>query len=208
MNERLDLSGQRFGRLTALSFCGAARGNSQWRCQCDCGSYCIVQLGNLRSGHTKSCGCDRSSATRNQFVTHGHTTDRVATRTYKAWSHAKSRCNNPADHKYVDYGGRGISMCPQWMRSFEEFLSDMGGCPAGHTLDRVDTNGNYEPSNCRWATPAQQARNKRNNIWVEYNGTEMILKDFARLAEQNYGTLYSKLRRGQVIEKVARVFRR
>lgn len=154
-----DLTNQRFVRLVAIECVGKDKwGSFLWRCRCDCGATHITSAGTLRNGNTKSCGCLRGER-------HGHTTDASGkprqTRTYKAWYHAKARCNNPKDAKFKAYGGRGIRMCPEWLNSFSTFLKDMGECPPDLTLDRIDVNGNYEPSNCRWATWEVQNQNKR-----------------------------------------------
>jgi hypothetical protein len=115
----------------------------------------------------------------------------------KARDHAKSRCTNPRDPKFPNYGGRGIRMCARWAESFEAFLADMGQRPAGTTLDRIDVDGNYEPGNCRWATPAEQARNRTDNVIVEINGRRMVLKDFAAAMRVSYKALSARVRKGQ-----------
>lgn len=127
-----------------------------WNCVCDCGKETIVAGMNLRNDHTKSCGCFHLDAVR----THGL----ARTKTYISWISMKTRCSNKNDkYKYGIYGGRGITICDRWLNSFENFLEDMGKRPKNHTLDRIDSTGNYEPDNCRWATPLQQARNRRLN---------------------------------------------
>lgn len=187
MSARIDLSGQRFGRLTALS--AASWGPTTWFCKCDCGTEITVRQGNIRNGHTQSCGCLLRENEAN--LTHGHTRGRKNSRTFGCYSNAKNRCFNPKNQRFADYGGRGIVMCDRWRDSFADFLEDMGECPQGKSLERKDVHGNYEPSNCKWATPAEQARNKRNNIIVEVDGGDMILKDFAALKGVEYHSLHS-----------------
>jgi len=133
-------------------------------------------------------------------ITHGHSVGRKATRELKSYTHAKSRCQNPNDKKWPDYGGRGITMCDAWANNPSQFLQDMGPCPLKHTLDRKDVNGNYAPENCRWATSHQQARNRRDNVIVEWQGVQMILKDYAALLGLNYKTLHARLRKGLTLE--------
>lgn len=161
------LAGQRFGRLTVLQESEVRRhGYIFWRCLCDCGSGCLVASNKLRTGHTRSCGCLQREHARNRVAIlssrntrHGHCVGKPS-RAYRAWGDMLSRCNDPNNRRYPDYGGRGICVCERW-RKFENFLADMGDPPLGQSLDRRNNDGNYEPGNCRWATRSQQQRNKR-----------------------------------------------
>jgi hypothetical protein len=202
--KKLDLAGQRFGKLTAIERIGGPL--SKWRLICDCGNETVVQIGNLRNGHTRSCGCHRHDGARS--VTHGHERGRKASRTLKSYRHAKDRCLNASNPKYPRYGGRGIVMCQKWAESFSAFLDDMGECPPGMTIDRIDNDGDYEPSNCRWATAAQQSRNKSNNVWIEHAGERLVLTDYAAAIGISVGTAKSRITQGRTIEKVAQIFKR
>jgi len=126
----------------------------------------------LRNGDAKSCGCGKRQALANRNRTHGM----YKTRTYRIWRKMHDRCTYECETRWADYGGRGITFCERW-NSFENFYLDMGEAPAGMSLDRIDSNGLYEPSNCRWATPKQQARNTRRNVFVQVNGETMYLTD-------------------------------
>lgn len=155
------LDSMRFGRLTVL---GRSTKKSNvgavWDCVCDCGGSASVNSLKLRTGHTKSCGCLKREVieeTQAQNLKHGMANK---TKTYKTWKCMRHRCNNENSDQWEWYGGRGIKICKQW-DDFEVFLADMGERPIGTTIDRIDSDGDYEPSNCRWATPKQQAENNR-----------------------------------------------
>lgn len=122
---------------------------------------------------------------------------RTNTREYRAWTDMKTRCNNPRATRYADYGGRGIKVCDRWSASFTAFLEDMGPCPEGLTLDRwPDTNGHYEPGNCRWATRQQQANNKRSNVLVDVGGVTKTLCEWCRERGANYAVVFSRHQQG------------
>jgi hypothetical protein len=150
--------GQRFGKLVVLST--FMRGDRYYTCACDCGATTDVRRTHLLRGMTQSCGCLR--------IKHGLLRNGVRPDGEASWRGIKSRCENPNDKSFRHYGGRGISVCERWSRSLADFLADMGPRPSrAHSIDRIDVNGNYEPGNCRWATPTQQARNQRRTVLNE-----------------------------------------
>jgi hypothetical protein len=161
MSRALDLTGQRYGQLVVLEFVGRLDNYAAtWRVRCDCGNERVVLQGNLRQGRTRSCGCGIGKNAK-----HGHNRRQQRTPEYNAWTNMKSRCLNPRHPHYKYYGGRGITVQPEWLESFEAFLRDVGNRPGpGYSLDRVDVDGNYEPGNVRWATALQQRHNRRDSL--------------------------------------------
>lgn len=185
-----DLSGEKFNRLTVLKFSRRRGANYLWECLCECGAKSIVDGFRLKTGRIKSCGCLKCSKTKTKK------------NSYRSWYCMVERCTNKENIGYQDYGGRGILVCHRWL-IFENFYEDMGNRPSlKHSIERKDTNGNYEPSNCIWATPSEQSRNKRNNIWLEFGGERMVLKDWADRLKVSQTTIMVLIRGGTKFEDV------
>lgn len=190
----IDMTGKRYGNVIALRKAGvnATRGY-QWEFLCDCGCQFIGTGSEVRYGRITSCPSCAEQRSRAAVTTHGLTKHPL----YIVWCGMKARCSNPQTDRFKDYGGRGISVCERWNDSFPAFLSDMGDRPTPeHTLERRNTNGNYEPANCEWATRAQQANNKRNNRSLTINGETKTLAQWASEAGVTESGIRARLRRG------------
>ena len=202
-----NLTGQRFGRLVAVEYLGA----SAWRCKCDCGNEVIASCRALKGGGTKSCGCYKSSI---QTKHGGAKKDGTKERLYNVWQSMKQRCSNPNSASYINYGGRGISVCQEWQNSyslFREWALQNGYNPYGPrgvcTLDRIDVNGNYEPSNCRFVDSETQSRNTRRSLIFKVDGESLSLKQISIKYNIPYRRLYWHIHRGKSIEDTLDFFK-
>lgn len=179
------LGAARYGRLVPLR-----HADGGWLCQCDCGAQKTVTGSHLRTGRVQSCGC-LNDEKRNAPKTHGMRRSRA----WVIWSNMVQRCTNPRNTSFADYGARGITVCERW-RDFGNFLADMGEPPAGLTLEREQNDQGYEPGNCRWASRAEQALNKRTNRLLEVDGVAKPLKTWCTELGLPYWTVHARLRRG------------
>lgn len=187
-----DISGVRFGRLVAIKATSQKRYNYIWECLCDCGEIVEVLGGRLASGKTTSCGCLKREMDKTRSKTHGHS----KSRTYHIWLGMRNRCYNKNVKAYPHYGGRGITICDRWRNSFPSFLEDMGEAPARLSIDRINNDGNYEPSNCRWATDLTQARNCRKNVMITAFGKTLCVSEWAQELGVSGATISKRIRLG------------
>ena len=193
MTKANDLVEQVFGRLTALRLGTPLGKRRAYICACACGKEKLVRSECLTSGMTKSCGCIRVETIAALNKTHGM----AASPEYKSWSHAKDRVSNPSCQKFPRYGGRGITMCAEWLNSFDAFYADMGRKPsAKHSVGRIDNDRGYCKENCRWESSLEQARERSDNVYVVVGEVTMILKDACRVANINYKQASRKLKDG------------
>lgn len=188
-----DITNQKFNRLTVLH---RAERTSFWICQCECGNIIEVASKKLKNGHTKSCGCYNTD----RITTHGM----AGTPEYNSWQDMKDRCLNPNNRRFEHYGGRGITVCDEWKDSFETFYADMGPRPEEHSLDRIDVNGNYEASNCRWADNATQARNTTQNVIITFDGITLCQQDWADKIGISYSGLRKRLSKMTIEEALSK----
>ena len=187
-----DLTGQRFGKLTVVEIAEHIKGKHiKWRCVCDCGKALEVLGCNLTTGHTKSCDCYKRQRTSETKITHGMSNSRLN----HIWKTIHSRCELNSNKSYKDYGGRGITVCSEW-KYFESFMewAMENGYQEHLTIERINVNGNYEPSNCKWVTIKEQANNKTNNVFITYKGETKTLAQWAEYLDLPYKTLYNRLK--------------
>ena len=199
MGRVIDLTGKRFGKLTAISFSHKDRHHkAHWLCSCDCGNETVCPSATLRKGTCKSCGCLQRKRASTANFKHG----KSKTRLYNVWSSMKGRCHNKNHQDYPNYGGRGVKVCKRWRKSFQGFIDDMGKPPSPkHTIERIDVDGDYCPENCTWATRRTQANNSRNNRRIEFDGETHTLAEWARKLDIPYGRLLARLRRGWTVDR-------
>lgn len=188
----IHLEGKIFGRLTVLSYAG----NQFWNCVCECGVEKSVNGGNLRSGHIVSCGCYKLQRTSESHTTHGLSKTRI----YALYNEIKSRCYREKTESYKYYGGRGIRVCDEWLNDFVQFYdwAVANGHRRGLDIDRIDVNGNYEPSNCRFVTRLVGARNTRTNVFLEHAGKRQTMSEWALELMIPYKLLQQRLVRDKL----------
>ena len=199
MTKMIDLLGKKFGRLTVVSRGeNTASGGATWNCECECGGYVPgIYRGNLLSGHTKSCGCLKLELFVERLTTHG----KSGSKEHKAWKGIWDRCTNENAENYHLYGGRGISVAPEW-RTFEQFYADMGDAPTpSHSVDRADNDGPYAAWNCYWATKTEQANNRRSNRMVSFGGVTESVADCCRRVGMPHLVVNQRLFRGWDVER-------
>lgn len=199
----IDRTGLKYGRLLVLRLAEKPKGckRSYWICKCDCGKEVRIDAAGMVSGRSKSCGCLQIEITiargKHQESGKGKTTAE-----YRAWCNMKTRCENPNTSHYKHYGGRGIVICERWASSFENFLSDMGRRPSSkHSVERIDTDKNYEPSNCKWGTDLEQSNNTRRNHFLEHDGKILTISQWSVVTGYRSGAILSRIRAGWSVER-------
>jgi hypothetical protein len=199
----LELSGKRFGKLVAIKQHGerSSRGLIQWLCKCDCGNMTLAVGNKLSNNGVKSCGCLKQESAHKLGLTLNKTHGQSRTVEYKAWQNMITRCYNENSPNYVNYGGRGISVCGRWKNSFEKFLSDMGPKPKdSFSLERINNNRGYSPANCKWASRSEQNSNKRDIPLYEYKGKKYTCRQLCALTGVNPATFKYRIKQGNSIK--------
>jgi hypothetical protein len=202
--EGIVMIGKRFNRLTVIGESQRKSTNrgKVWYCLCDCGAFSHVEGSQLRGNHVKSCGCLRRENHLKSIIKHGNTWSTGRTKEYVAWANMLTRCRNPRSSSFDRYGVRGIKVCEEWEKDFAAFLKDMGSCPHGFSLDRINNNGDYCPNNCRWATLKEQANNKRNNRIVDWNNKHYTLAELADSWGVSWFFIRDRLRSGKSLHEI------
>ena len=198
----IDISNQKFGRLTAIEKSTNISGKTVWKCICDCGKIAYVTTSNLTCNRIRSCGCIKQEILMKRNITH----NQRHTKLYNVWKGIKQRCYNPKSQSYHNYGARGIKMCNEWLNDFQSFYewSYANGYSTENqndekhklTLDRIDVNGNYEPSNCRWVDRKTQASNMRTTKLITINGQTKSIAEWCRTYNVYRTTFNARVKRG------------
>jgi len=193
--------GSRYGHLLVVQRSGSKNRKAVWECVCDCGKTVFVTSSHLETGNTKSCGCFKRELVSLQKTTHGHARQGAKTVEYNVWADIIKRCKNSNSKNYHNYGGRGIKVCDRWL-SYENFFADMGLRPSSkHSIERKEVNGDYEPSNCCWATRQEQQRNTRRTRLVEFDSQVKSLVEWTEEKDLPYPAVYSRLMHGWTPEE-------
>ncbi len=213
MGKFKDITGSKFGRLFVVKRAENIGRDIAWQVRCDCGKEMVLPGINFKYGNTSSCGCLRREATISRFTKHGCAGNREAvgrTREYRIWLQMKDRCRNKKSRAWPHYGGRGIRVCGRWSKSFSDFLADMGLAPSPqHSIDRFPNNdGNYQPTNCRWATSSEQAFNRRSPCPTVFKGVSKPLTHWAREHGLSCNVVRCRLRMGWTLEKSLKTSKR
>ena len=200
MPRHIDLTGLRFGKLVVLRRAENRKGRVCWECECECGRKLVTRGDNLTSGRTQSCGCYNRARSSSAHTRHGESDTRI----YNIWRKMKSRCATKIGRTFKDYGGRGITVCQEWLDSFEAFRDWAleNGYRDDLTIDRKDVNGPYSPENCRWATQKEQTNNRRCTATLSYMGETRTIKEWSELTGINYQTLLWRKKQNWSAEKI------
>lgn len=196
-----NILGKRFGRLTVVSFFKIIKNQAYWTCLCDCGKTKNIKSANLSIGSTSSCGCLIKDVISDIHFKHGES-GKSKTVEYETWKSIKARCYNIKNEHYIDYGGRGITMCDEWINSFDVFLADMGRRPSPkHSIDRIENDKGYYKENCRWATRKEQSNNRRNNVFLTFNNQTLSINEWAKKTNIKRMTISARIKHGWTLEK-------
>jgi len=195
--------GKKFGRWTVLGFAHKTKATYFWKCKCDCGIERAVRMGDISNGKSVSCGCFSIETQKRIKTIHGQAGNKGEnSKEYNCWKAIKYRCYARTGQDWPDYGGRGIEVCSRWFSSFNNFFEDMGKKPSNrHSIERKDVNKDYCKENCMWATPSEQANNKRCTLRFEFDGKNMTLSGWSDLTGVSRTALYTRIRNGWTLHR-------
>ena len=199
MRKKIDITGERYGRLVVIrELSKNSIGETMWLCQCDCGRLIILRGSSLRSGNTRSCGCLKGESLKTRGITHNGT----GTRLYHIWANMIQRCTNENNKCWARYGGRGITVCDEWFyfTNFKKWALE-NGYSENLSIDRINVNKGYSPTNCRWSDSITQANNKRTNHYIDYRGRNLTISQWATLLQISPKTISTRLQRGWSVER-------
>lgn len=203
MRLAVDMSGKQVGALTVRARAGSIGSLAAWLCECACGATKVIVGAYIRNGSVRSCGCQRLALFAASPYAVAKAANAAHAPSYKSWSAMMSRCYRAGTNGYARYGGAGITVCDRWRESFAAFISDMGPRPSlGHSIDRIDNGGNYEPGNCRWATRREQNSNRRDSVRITLNGDTRTRAEWSRALGVSHGTLYNRQRKGLPVDAI------
>ena len=197
----IDMTIEKYNRLTPIERLHKNKyGVYYWRFLCDCGNETITRMNGVKSGNTKSCGCLNVEKLKDgeRSFKHGD----IKTLTYRSWANLRNRCDNPENNRFHLYGGLGITYCDRW-NDFINFKNDMGERPSkNHSIERINTLGNYEPENCKWATYKEQANNRKDNIKLKFKEKELTISEWSEITKIKAATLFQRFHNGWDVEKI------
>jgi len=199
MTKLIDITGMKFGRWTVIRKV-KSKSRTRWLCRCECGTEKEIQGAGITSGRSKSCGCLRAELPMTNLLKSVTRHGKTNTPTWKSWWAMIKRCSYKNAINFERYGGRGISVCERW-KNFENFLADMGERPTGMSIDRINVDGNYEPSNCRWATALEQNRNTSKTVFVELSGKKLSIAEAAEIIGVQRETIKRRIKKGIPINR-------
>ena len=205
MSRKIDITGNRYGRLVVLREDGKTEhGDLRWLCKCDCGKTKTITGSKLKSGWTKSCGCLQKEKISKRMIKHGLSNSRL----YGIWENMKERCYRPSNNRYYRYGGRGIKICDEWLdfNNFAEW-ADKSGYKEGLSIERIDVDGDYEPKNCCWIPLKKQTQNRSNTVWIDYQDKRVCMSEFAREMGVSINVIKNRIRHGLSGDDMAKEFR-
>lgn len=200
----VDRTGLTYGRLKVIRLYSMIKSGTVWLCKCSCGHVVKVRGGSLSTGNTKSCGCLAVENGRKQGLSalkHGEARHSSRTKTYNIWQGMLRRCDTPSAVGYKNYGGRGVKVCNEW-KNYKIFLKDMGHCPLGMSIDRINNDGNYCKLNCKWSTRKEQNSNSRKTIHLVYKNKKQCLSDWAREIRMPITTFWRRIKQGKNIKDI------